>query len=117
MAVSQLKAKTRPSSFDLQTAIQEVHDCLHRVAEDVRSVKEDVADVRERVASVEGFQSGIAARLRVPAAGETMSLWARFKTPIVVAGAIFTTLTAFVAFYPTLRAVLAAVDAVLTAHP
>lgn len=117
MAASTLTRRASHTNSDIVAAIGELHDCLHSVASDVLAVKADVADTKERVARVEGWQTGIATKLRVgdPEA-KPPSFVKRHKTPLATAGALLGVMTAFVGLYPYLRVVFLALDAALTAH-
>lgn len=114
MAATALKRRTQPTQTDVLEAISELHDCLHTVERKVDGVVKDVGHVRERVSHIEGYQSGIAAKVKAPAPGETISFWERWKTPIQVVGAVLGALTAFVAAYPILRGLLLTLDAYLS---
>lgn len=117
MAPSTLARRASHTNSDIVAAIGELHDCLHAVDAKIDKVKEDVADTNQRVARVEGWQSGIATKLRVadPEA-KPPSFLKRHKTPLATAGAVMGVMTAFVSLYPYLRVVLLALDAALTAH-
>lgn len=117
MAASTLARRAAPTNTDIVAALGELHDCLHAVDQKIDDVKRDVGETRERIAKVEGFQAGIATKLRVgdPEA-KPPSFMQRHKTPLATAGAVLGAMTAFVSLYPILRVVLLALDAALTAH-
>jgi hypothetical protein len=115
MAASALARRPSTTNRDVIDAIGELHDCLHAVDKKIDEVKTDVAHTRERVAKIEGWQSGIATKLRVGDPDERRSFVRRHKWTLTSIGALLGAIVAFFQLYPYLRGMLLAFDAAVMA--
>lgn len=122
MAPSTFVPKAKHTNSELAILIAEVHECVHKVGEDVKAAataaaqaNASVAKLDSRLSRIEGYQEGLAKRFGVPDPdGPAPSFVDRHKRPITmllaVVIAVFASASAFAAAYPLLRTLFSAAD-------
>jgi hypothetical protein len=122
MAPSTFVPKAKHTNGELAILIAEVHECVHKVGEDVKAAataaaeaNANVAKLDSRLSRIEGYQEGLAKRFGVPdphAPPPTMLVRYQrpLKTLIGAVAVVFASASAFAAAYPLLRTLFAAAD-------
>ena len=122
MAPSTFVPKAKHTNNELAILIAEVHECVHKVGEDVKraaaaadQANASVAKLDSRLSRIEGYQEGLAKRFGVPdPAAPAPSFFDRHKRPVTmlvaVIVAVFASASAFAAAYPLLRTLFHAAD-------